>query len=310
MADEPATRQSQLMDRIELMRAFVRVVETGSLSRASRELRTTQPTVSKWMQRLEDSVGARLLQRNTRGTRLTEGGETYFEQARKIVADIDALELAVKHEGNGVTGRLRLNFPLGLGAKHLSAIALEFQRQHEKLCLDVVLTDRLVDLVEDGVDLAVRLGGVFNPAVVAKALGSFSYLLVATPAYVAKHPKLRTVEDLGQHNFLAYGYDTPEVFTTPRGEERVCVRSNLQLHDHFTLRTAILASHGVGRVARWLVHDDLEAGRLEVVLPGCAPAPLPAFAVYLPVRPQPEKVKLALAHLVERVHQIPGWEKP
>lgn len=298
------------MDRIELMRAFVRVVETGSLSRASRELRTTQPTVSKWMQRLEEAVGARLLQRNTRGIRLTEGGEIYFEQARKIVADIDALELAVKHEGKGVTGRLRLNFPVGLGAQHLSAIALDFQQQHPGLCLDVVLTDRVVDLVEDGVDLAVRLGGVFNPAVVAKGLGSFTYLLVATPAYVAKHPKIRAVEDLAQHNFLGYGIDTPEVFMTPRGEERVCVRTNLEMHDHFTLRTAILGGLGVGRVARWLVHHDLEAGRLEVVLPGCVPAPLPAYAVYLPARPQPEKVKLALAYLVERVSQIPGWVKP
>jgi DNA-binding transcriptional LysR family regulator len=295
------------MDRIELMRAFVRVVETGSLSRASVELRTTQPTVSKWMQRLEDSVGARLLQRNTRGIRLTEGGETYFAEARKIVADIDALESAVKKEGRGVSGRLRLNFPLGLGAQHLSAFALEFQAKHEALCLDVVLTDRVVDLVEDGVDLAVRLGGVFNPAVVARALGSMTYLLCATPAYVANHPKLKTTADLAQHNFLAYGYDTPEEFHTPRGVERVCVHTDLQVHDHFTLRTAILASRGIGRVARWLVHDDLRAGRLVEVLPGSAPAPFPAFAVYLPARPQPEKVKLLLAHLLQRVNEIPGW---
>lgn len=298
------------MDRIELMRAFVRVVETGSLSRASKDLKTTQPTVSKWMQRLERAVGVRLLQRNTRGIRLTESGETYFEQARRIVADLDALDSAVKGETRGVSGRLRLNFPLGLGAQHLAAIALEFQDQHPGLCLDVVLTDRVVDLVEDGVDLAVRLGGVFNPAVVARPLGAFSYVVVATPQYLAKHPRPRTVEELAQHNYLAYGYDTPEVFQTPRGEERVCVHSDLQIHDHFTLRTALLAHRGVGRVARWLVHDDLLAGRLEELLPGCGPTSFTAHAVHLPARPLPEKVKLAIAHLAKRVNDIPGWVKP
>ena len=297
------------MDRIELMRAFVRVVETGSLSRASRELRTTQPTVSKWMRRLEDSLGTRLLQRNTRGIRLTEGGESYFGEARRIVAELDALESSVKRAGKGVSGQLRLNFPLGLGAHHLSPFALEFQDQHPGLCLDVVLTDRVVDLVQDGVDLAVRLGGVFNPAVVARALGAFSYVLVATPAYLAKHPRPKTVDDLAAHNYLAYGYEPIEVFQTPRGVERFRVSTNLSAHDHFTLRAAILGGRGIGRTALWLVNDDLAAGRLEVVLPGSTHAPLPAYAVYLPSRPQPEKVKLVLAHLIERVKQIPGWVK-
>lgn len=295
------------MDRIDLMRAFVRVVETGSLSRASRELRTTQPTVSKWMRRLEDSLGTRLLQRNTRGIRLTEGGETLFEHARRILVDVDTLESSVRKAKTGVSGRLRLNFPLGLGAQHLAAIAFEFQDQHPGLCLDVVLTDRVVDLVQDGVDLAVRLGGVFNPAVVARPLGAFSYVLVATPAYLAKHGRPRAVADLAGHNYLAYGYDPLEVFQTPRGVERFRVTSDLEIHDHFTLRTALLAGRGLGRSARWLVHDDLAAGRLEAVLPGCSQPPFSAHAVYLPARPQPEKVKLMLAHLTERVKLIPGW---
>ena len=298
------------MDRIELMRAFVRVVETGSLSRASRELRTTQPTVSKWMARLEEQLGTRLLQRNTRGIRLTDGGKDYFDQARRIVADMDALEAAVKRGSKGgVYGQLRLNFPVGLGAHHLSRFALDFQALHPGLCMDVVLTDRVVDLVQDGVDLAVRLGGVFNPAVVAKPLGAFGYAVVATPAYLAKHPRPRTVQDLADHNYLAYGYEAPEIFQTPRGEERFCVRTDLQIHDHFTLRTAIFAGRGIGRVGRWLVHDDLLAGRLEELLPGSVHVPLSAHAVYLPTRPQPEKVKAALAYLAERVNEIPGWVK-
>lgn len=298
------------MDRIELMRAFVRVVETGSLSRASKDLKTTQPTVSKWMQRLEKSVGVRLLQRNTRGIRLTESGETYFDQARRIVADLDLLDSTVKGETRGVSGRLRLNFPVSLGALSLSPIALEFQEQHPGLCLDVVLTDKVVDLVEDGVDLAVRVGGVFNPAVVAKPLGAFSYVTVATPQYLTTHPRPKTVEDLAQHNYLAYSFDTPEVFQTPRGEERVCLRSDLQMHDHFTVRAALLAHRGIGCVPRYLVQEELASGRVEDVLPGCGSKPYPAFAIHLPTRPLPEKVKVFMAYLAKRVNDIPGWVKP
>ncbi len=297
------------MDRIELMRAFVRVVETGSLSRASKELRTTQPTVSKWMARLEESVGSKLLARNTRGIRLTESGETYFDEARRILVDLDALESSVRRSKTGVSGRLRLNFPLELGVQFLGPIALEFQAKHPGLCLDVVMTDRVVDLVQDGVDLAVRTGGVFNPAVVARALGAFSYVLSATPKYLAKHGAPRTVAEIVNHNFLAYGYEPVERYDTPRGPEEFRPRSDLEIHDHFLLRTALLAGRGIGRSARWLVDEDLRAGRLEEVLPGSAPAPFPVHAVYLPARPQPEKVKLLLAYLVEQVGRIPGWVK-
>jgi DNA-binding transcriptional LysR family regulator len=209
----------------------------------------------------------------------------------------------------GVSGRLRLNLPLGLGAQHLSGLAIEFQKKHPGLCLDVVLTDRVVDLVQDGVDLAVRLGGVFNPAVVARALGKLSYVLCATPGYLAEHGRPQTVPELAKHNYLAYGYDPVETFQTPRGEEQFRVSSDLEIHDHFTLRTAVLAGRGIARSARWLVHDDLVAGRLELVLPGSVPPPFPAHAVYLPARSQPEKVRLMLAFLAERVKQIPGWVK-
>ncbi len=297
------------MDRIELMRAFVRVVETGSLSRAAKELRTTQPTVSKWMRRLEDSVGARLLQRNTRGVRLTDGGEAYFEGARRIVAEVEGVESAVRRTGRGVCGRLSLNFPVGLGAMYLTPFAFELQAKHPGLFLRITATDRVVDLVQDGVDLAVRLGGVFNPSLVARPLGSFSFVLVAAPAYLAARGRPRTVEELQGHNYLVYGDERTEVLTTPRGPERVRITTDLEMNSHLTLRSALLAGRGVGRAVRWLVQEDVDAGRLEVVLPGCAPPPFVAHLVYLPARPQPEKLKAAVAHFSERVKTIPGWVK-
>ncbi|MEW5740681.1 MAG: LysR family transcriptional regulator [Myxococcota bacterium] len=298
------------MGRLELMRAFVRVVETGSLSRAALMLRTTQPTMSKWIRRLEEETGLKLLQRNTRGVRLTEAGAAYFDGARRIVRDVDAVEAAAKGAREGVSGRLAFSFPVGLGALYLSQLAVELQVKHPGLKLDIGLTDRVVDLVRDGVDLAIRIGGPGEPSVVAKPLGAFSFVLVAAPSWLARHGRPRSVHELSHHNYLAYGLSEVEELQTPRGPERVRVSTDLEVDNHLTLRAAALAGRGVCRALKWLVEREVEAGELEVVLPGCAPEPFPVLAVYLPARPQPEKLKVALAHFTEGVKRIPGWVPP
>jgi DNA-binding transcriptional LysR family regulator len=308
MANGTARGQISHMDRLGLMRAFVRVVETGSLSRAAKELRTTQPTMSKWIRRLEESTGVTLLQRNTRGVRLTDGGQVYFEGARRIVQDVDRVEADARAGARqGLNGRLGVSFPVGLGAMHLSGLAVELQTKHPGLHLDIGMTDRVVDLVKDRVDLAIRIGGAGDPSVVARPLGAFSFVLVASPGWLAANGRPRRVQDLSQVNYLGYGVDEEEVFQTPRGREAVRVHTDLQVDNHLSLRAAALAGRGVCRALHWLVQKDIDAGELEVILPGCAPAPFPAFAVYLPARPQPEKVRVAVEHFTEGVRRIPGW---
>ncbi|MGA9523035.1 MAG: LysR family transcriptional regulator [Myxococcaceae bacterium] len=298
------------MDRFELMRDFLRIVDTGSLSAAARALKTTQPTLSKRLQHLEEVTGARLLQRNTQGIRLTEAGERYYEACRRILSEMDQLESELTGIRRGLRGSLRLNLPVALGERHLTRIALGFQEQHPELRLDLSLTDRVVDLVEEGVDVAVRVGGVANPAVVARRLGAYAFCLVASPEYLKRYGTPRTARELSNHNFLSYGGDDVEHLETPEGPKTIPVRRNLALDNSLALSTALVSGRGIGRIARWVVEDEIQAGRLTVVLPGMAPPPLPVHAVYLPSKYLPEKVRAFVQHLSGEIVQLPGWVPP
>lgn len=297
------------MDRVSLYRAFVRVADTGSVSRAARALGTTQPTVSKWLRQLETRLGQPLVFRSTRGVRLTDAGQMFLESARRVVGEVEQLEAVVRgaKAGAGVSGLLRFSFPLGLGAAHLAQMAFELQAKHPALKVEVALTDRAVDLVQDQVDLTVRLGGVYNPSVIARPLGALAFVLVATPGYLEERGAPRAPADLTAHDYLQYGEVRVEELLGPRGIARVPVRTGVVIRDHLTLRAAALAGRGVARAQQWLVKDDLDAGRLRVVLPGWEPPPFVAHAVYLPVRPLPERVRAGLNHLAARIKEVPGW---
>jgi DNA-binding transcriptional LysR family regulator len=295
------------VDRFDLMVAFVRTVETGSLSSAARELGTTQPTVSKRLGALEAQVGARLLQRNTQGIRLTEAGDRYYETSKRVLGELDQVEADLAGLRRSLTGKLRLNLPVGFGELHLTRLSLEFLRQHPTLQLDLTLTDRLVDLVEDGADVAVRIGAVNAQAVVARRLGQFGYVFVATPAYLEKHGTPKRAEDLAEHNYLRYGGTAEECVQTPSGPVTFRPHCNVSLNNSLALRAAFLEGLGLGRAVRWLVDEDIRQGKLKELLPGCGPAPLDCHALYLPSRYVPEKVRAYVTFLLKAIQKVPGW---
>lgn len=295
------------MDRLTLMSAFVRTVELGSLSSAARELKTTQPTVSKWLRALEQHTGARLLQRNTQGVSLTEAGERYYETCKRILAELDRASAELGQLRAGLTGRLRINVSVGLGEVELTRIVVRFQKAHPRLKVDLVLTDRVIDLVEEGVDVAVRVGAARDPNVVARAIGAFEFVLVATPEYLSAHGAPRSLDDLGDHPYLAYGGPGAEEFQTSDGLREVAVRSEVAISNSLAVKTAALEHAGIARVGRFLVQEELRAGKLVELLPGCAPPPVTAYAVYLPSRYLPEKIRTFVAFLIEGARAIPGW---
>jgi DNA-binding transcriptional LysR family regulator len=298
------------MDRLELMGAFVRVAETGSITQAARELGTTQPTVSKWLSALEARTGARLVLRNTQGLTLTDAGVAFFRASKRILGEVEEATAEARGLKQAVRGTLRLNALTGLGEEHLTPIALEFQARHPGLVVELTCSDDVADLVEERVDVAVRLGTVGDDGLVAKALGGARYVLVASPAYLKRAGALRTPEQLSKHPYLFYGGGWHERLETPSGPVTVPVHNEFRVNSSRALRVAALAGHGIARLKRWLVHEELVAGRLVEVLPGVAPAPEPTWAVYLPAPQQPAKVKAFVAFLKERVLQIPGWVPP
>ncbi|HZA51501.1 MAG TPA: LysR family transcriptional regulator [Myxococcaceae bacterium] len=295
------------MDRLDLLAAFVRTVETGSLTAAARALRTTQPTISKRLTALEGNVGARLIQRNTQGVRPTEEGQRYYNVARRVLAELEQAESSLQSLRKGLRGKLRLNMPVGLGEMHLTRVAIEFQRLHRELELDLTLTDRVVDLVEDGVDVAIRGGGVTDPSVIARPLGFTAYVLSATPAYLKKNGAPKRPEDLNRHNYVRYGGGESESLLTPEGPMTVRVSSNIEVNNSLALRVAILEGTGIGRCTRWLIDAELKSGALIEVLPGVAPPPVPFHAVYLPSKFLPDKVRAFVDFTAIQMRLLPGW---
>ncbi|MFL5322533.1 MAG: LysR substrate-binding domain-containing protein [Myxococcaceae bacterium] len=297
------------MDRFALMSTFVRIVETGSLSATARELQTTQPTVSKQLSALEKLAGARLLERNTRAIRLTEAGQRYYEVTRKVLQDVSALESDLGGLRHDVRGRLRLSLPVGLGEAWLVRLSLQFQRENPDVVLDLSLSDRVVDLVEDGIDLAVRIGGVTDPSVVARHLGFFDYVMVAAPAYLKTHGTPKTPDDLARHNYLRYytrGTTADETLETPKGTVTLSVTTTVEVNNSLALKEALVEGVGLGRCTQWLVNDALLDGRLVRILPGVAPSPLTVHAVYLQ-RQSPLRVRRFIEFLEVNMKQIPGW---
>lgn len=299
------------MDRIALMSMYVRIVETGSLSAVARELRMTQPTVSKRLEHLEKHLKVRLLARNTHGVRPTEAGQRYYEASKQLVADIGHLESTVASQRERVGGTLRLNFPVSSGQGPLMDIVCAFHEEHPEICVDMALTDRLVDLVEDAVDVAVRFNGIHDSAVIARPLGHLDAILIATPAYLKKHGTPKTPKDLEDHPFLRYDASNVEVLFGPNGQQaEVKADPWLRLDNSTALKRALLLGTGIGRMGRFLIHEELKRGELVQVLPGWGPALDTLYAVYLPTKFMPVKIKAFVAFLTEAVKTVPGWSPP
>jgi DNA-binding transcriptional LysR family regulator len=298
------------MDRWVLHEAFLRTAETGSLSRAARDLKLTQPAISKRLLRLEAEVGVRLLDRGSRGVRLTDAGAQYLEVVRRVRSELEEAETMLAGSRRGVSGTLRLSFPVALGETWLTRLSLRFHERHPSTRLQVTMSDRIVDLVEDAVDVAVRIGTVTNQSVSARPLGRYGFSLVATPRYLATHGTPKNCEALARRRFFSY-FGGIETFTLPSGETRSFAPKNgVQLPNTRAILTAVLEHAGIARIATWGVAEYLERGELVQVLPELEAETSVVHAVYLPSRYVPERVRQYVAFLAAELPRLPGWVPP
>ncbi|MBI1395965.1 MAG: LysR family transcriptional regulator [Betaproteobacteria bacterium] len=271
------------MDLIETMHLFVRVVDTGSFTAVARERGVTQPTVSKAIAELERRAGVALIQRSSRGARVTEAGRRYLERVRGALGDIDDAFAAARASRTTLTGTLRVSAPMTFGQKFLVAHAVAFLAQHPAVGLDLTLDDRYVDLVTEGMDVAVRIGRVNDPRWVARVVGGSPRVVVGAPGYLAVRGRPRVPEDLGLHNCGVYTYlatgDLWE-FAGPEGERSVRVCGSFRANNSEALRQFVLAGAGLALLPSWLVAQDVAAGRLGTVLDDAMPAPAEISVIY------------------------------
>ncbi|WP_294768921.1 LysR family transcriptional regulator [uncultured Rhodoferax sp.] len=298
------------MDQFRQMQAFVAVVQAGSFVQAAQRLDTSKAVVSRLVLELEASLGTRLLNRTTRRLSLTDAGGDYVERCRQILEDLSDANAAAS-AGTGVAhGRLRINAPLTFGNLHLAPLWGEFLKLHPQVELDITLTDRVVDLVDEGYDMAVRIALMPSSSLVSRTLAQDQVLLCASPTYLRKAPPIRTLDDVAQHSVMAYSWwSGGDVWTLTDAQGQahsVHTRPRLRANSGDTCRATALADQGLIFQPGFLVGADLQAGRLVRVLPELRGPTLGVHAVYPSRKHLPGKVR-AMVDFLAQAFAIPAW---
>jgi DNA-binding transcriptional LysR family regulator len=302
-----------MLDRVTSMQVFVRVAALGSFSAAARVLNLSQTMVTKHVAALEERLGVKLLHRSTRKLVLTEGGRTYLAACERILAEIDEAETSASLDRIEPRGTLRLNVPLTFGFRQIAPALSEFSRIYPAVSFDLGLADRYVDLMEEGWDMAIRIGRLKDSSLVARRLAACRTIVCASPAYLKERGVPQDLGDLAQHNCL--GYTLPSAIGADRwafgsdGDIVVPIRGNLRANNGDALLAAALAGQGLIYQPTFIVSDSLREGSLVPVLTGY-PTYEPAIHAVLPSgRQAPAKVRAFVAFLAERFGRNPKWDR-
>jgi DNA-binding transcriptional LysR family regulator len=288
------------------------VVEAGGFRAAGPLLGLTPSAISKRVQGLEDRLGVRLLQRTTRSVVPTEAGRAYYERSREILADLADAESALSALQNEARGTLRVAAPMDFGRRHLAAPLAEFAARNPKLALDVDFSDRFVDVVGEGFDLAIRIGALADANLVARRLAPCRRLLVASPRYLAERGTPRTGTDLPQHDFIGYALEssrTWRVASETRGRGLALRERNRANNGEMMCRLAA-AGLGLALLPTFLACDALRDGSLVAVLEEELEADIAIYAVYPHRRHLSAKVRLCVDYLVDAFGPVPEWDRP
>lgn len=301
---------TEILEQLNGMAIFVQVVESGSFTAAAQRLGLDKSAVSKQVSRLEARLATRLLHRTTRALSLTEAGRLLYASASQSISALEETRLALSNLNEEPRGTLRITASVAYGRLCIAPLIPEFLALHPQLKVRLALLDRMVDLADEGYDVAIRLSAKLSDGLVAKPVADLSYRLCASPAYLAAHTRPRRPADLAGHNCLYYGLgefsDQWQFMRKGKAGEKETVRvgSNYVVNSSEAIRDALLAHMGIGLLPDFAVKDALARGDLVPLLPGWDPAgPFGgrAYAVWLPTRHLPPKVRLFVDFLADRL---------
>ena len=303
-----------MLDRLTGMQVFARVAALGSLSAAARALGMSPTMATKHVAAIEERLGVRLLLRTTRRLTLTEAGRRYLESIERILAEVEEAEATAAAERVEARGTLRVNAPLSFGVREIAPLLAEFARQHPAVTVDLGLSDRFVDLVEEGWDVAVRIGRMLDSAMIARRLAPCRMAVCGSPGYLAARGRPTRVEELSGHNCLSYTLSRTQTggrwLFGADGRVGVPIRGNLRASNGDALVAATLAGQGLIYEPTFLVSDALKAGRLAALALDEAFIELPGiFAVHPASRLPPAKVRAFVDFLAQRFGGVPPWDR-
>jgi len=296
------------MDRLDAIRLFVRVAESGSFSAVAREANIGQPAVSKQVAALEQHLGAQLMHRTSRSLTLTEAGQAFYEAGVKLLSDLDAAEALVGTGQSRPSGLLRVSLSAGFGRMHVVPLIPAFHERYPDVEIETLVSDRFVDLVEDGVDLAIRIGELADSALVARRIAATQRVTVAAPAYLEKAGPPAGPHDLDRHACIAFVFQRQiRPWSFRSGSEVLEHRPKgvLRTNDAEHVRVAALAGLGLAQAPRWLFSDDLAEGRLVQVLAGWPGERTPIHAVHPGGRRPPGKLRAFVDFLAAAFERDP-----
>ena len=299
------------MDRLNSMSLFVAVVNSGSFSAAADKLDLSRAQVSKAVAQLEAHLGSRLLNRTTRRISLTDIGRIYYERCTGILQEINELEDMAGDQAGRLRGRLHLSAPTSFGIAHLNPLITEFVQRHPEVQISLSLTDRLVNVVEEGFDLVIRIAELEDSSLIARKIAPCKRVFCASPEYLQQHGTPKVPQDLAIHPCLMYSNELkPDtwILQGPGGTESVRVNGPVCADNGDILKSAAVASLGVTLLPTFIVGDALKAGQLRQVLADYCPPEIAIYAVFPSRRYLSAKVRAFVDFLAQAFGDRPAWD--
>lgn len=300
------------MGQLEDMSVFVRIVEAGGIGKAADQLGMAKSGISRRLVALETRLGVPLINRTTRSSSLTTIGREYYERAVKLIGDVSELDTLATDEGTSLEGQLRLAMPLSFGLSHLSPAIDIFAREHPGLTINIDFSDRQVDLVEQGVDLAIRIADLKDSSLHARRICPIRLLLCASPSYLKKHGMPQGPEDLKNHQVLGYTLGSGHTIRLSDGngdEQLVHTSTRMTANNGDFLHDMALAGHGIIVAPTFIVWQSLVARNLVPVLEPYTPPALSAWAVYPQTRYLSQRARRFIDFIAERFGDKPYWDE-
>ena len=296
----------------ERMRSFVRVAERGSLSAVARELGVGQSTITRHLRELEEAVGVPLLSRTTRRVTMTDEGSRYYASSVQILRLVEQAGDEARGTRGAAAGTIRISCTAAMGVLHVSRLLFVFQERYPDIGVDLSLTDERIDLVREGVDIALRLGPLTDSSMKLRSLGQSQRLLVAAPDYLAARGRPAAPRDLAGHEGIRMSNIAGSDMLALRGPDgeshEVPFGGRFRVDHGLAAREALVAGRGIASAHLWLVGDLLAAGKLEAILPHYVPPPVPFSMLIVPERAGIARVRLLVDFLAEQIGGIPGIE--
>jgi DNA-binding transcriptional LysR family regulator len=301
------------MDRFDDLQAFVAVVEAGSFTAAAERLDIAKSAVSRRISGLEERLGVQLLHRTTRRLNLTDTGQSFYEHSARILADLDEAEAAVAQEHGELRGNLRVALPMSFGLRHMSEPIAEFSRLHPRVSFDFHLNDRRIDLVEEGIDVAIRIARLADSSMIARRLFEARTVVCASPDYLERRGTPQIPEDLLDHDCLAYSNLADPgrwACTDAAGEKHVVdVHVAMTASSGDFLCAAAADGLGIAVQPTFIAGDAIGRGELLPILTGYDWPVTPAYAIYPPTRHLSYRVREFIDFLADRFADTPSWDQ-